>query len=226
MWIQCVDAFERVVSTEEFQKVQAIVDARKRQWADHEMLDGLRDLIKAHGKLSTDIIDNAGSTLRSQAYAKRFGGLSRTYALIGWRPERGYSYFEANRIGGRLVESIVNDIKSAGATIDLCGRRSLMLINHEFTASIRVAPCYERSNGHQWQIRLDPSRYSDVSLVARMSPENNDSILDYYLFPSCELHGQRLSLRRTNPPALDAYRFDNLSFFVDLCKRRPLESAS
>ena len=225
MWIQCEDAFERVVSTEEFQTVQSIVNSRKRQWTDDEMLDGLRDLIKTHGRLSTDIIDDAGSTLRSQAYARRFGGLTRAYALVGWRSERGSSYFEANRITGDLVESIVKDIEKAGATVDPCGRKGLFLINHEFTASIRVAPCYQRSNGHQWKIRIDPSRYSDVSLVARIDPDNK-SILDYYFFPSSELHGKRLCLRRSNPPALDVYRFENLSFFVDLCRRRPLESAS
>jgi DNA invertase Pin-like site-specific DNA recombinase len=229
MWIQREGAFEPIVSTEEYQTVQAILRARNRSWTDDEMLDGLRDLLKTIGRLSNRLIDKAGSIPRSQTYARRFGGLTRAYALVGWRSERDYSYFEANRIVGDhrriLIESIVKDIKSGGATIDPSDRKGLLTINHEFTASSRVARCYQRSNGHQWRIRIDRSRYSDVSLVARMRT-GNESILDYYVFPSNEILGERLRLRQSNPLALDVYRFDNLDVFLGLCKRSPLEGAS
>jgi DNA invertase Pin-like site-specific DNA recombinase len=229
MWIQRERAFKPIVSTEEFTTVQGLLHARNHIWTNDEMLDGLRTLLHTLGRLSSRLIDKAASIPRCQTYARRFGGLTRAYALVGWHPERDWSFVEANRIAGDqcsiLIKSIVTVIKSQGGTIDTSARKGLLTINKEFTVSIRVARCYQRRTGHQWRIRNDHSKHSDVSLIARMRA-GNESILDYYVFPSNEILNARLRLRSANALALDAYRFDNLEFFLGLCRRQSIEGTT
>jgi DNA invertase Pin-like site-specific DNA recombinase len=226
MWIKREKAFEAIVSREDFKTVQAILDDRIRAKSDQELLDGLLHILKTHGRLSYRIVDEAASIPTSQTYARRFGSLTRAYALIGWRSERDCTYVEANRtveaLRSALLESIVQDIRRSGATIDTSDRKGLLTINQEFTASIHVERCYQRPNGHQWRVKIDHSRGCDVSLVARMNA-GNDSILDYYVFPSNEIRVGRLRLRPSNPLSLDVYRFENLDLFLGLCRRKPLE---
>ena len=58
----------------------------------------------------------------------------------------------------------------------------------------------------------------DITIAARLSP-GNQSIQDYYLFPSIDLLRNRLSLAPDNGVCLDLYRFDTLDFFFNLTKR-------
>lgn len=215
LWIKRENSFHPSVSAEQFQAAQAIIYNRKRYWTDDEMLDHLRDLLKAHGKLSTDIIDKAGSKPRREMYRQRFGCLTRAYSLVGWRSGRDAGLFE---MSGGVVESVLKAIQATGAKTNPGGRAGLFTINDEFALSLRVAPCYERLRGYEWKTRIDRHGFSDVSLVVRMSP-GNESALDYYLFPSGELAGKHRFFKRSDPLAVDVYRFGSLDCLLDLCKR-------
>jgi hypothetical protein len=48
-------------------------------------MENLKRLLRKHGHLSRDII-NGGATVGSNAYVRRFGSLTHTYALIGYAP--------------------------------------------------------------------------------------------------------------------------------------------
>jgi hypothetical protein len=53
----------------------------------------------------------------------------------------------------------------------------------------------------------------------------NETILDYFAFPSIELFEKQLRLTQYNPIALDAYRFDSLKLFLSLCKKTTIGGA-
>jgi hypothetical protein len=162
IWVQKNAAFEPIVSTTDFLSAQKLLNARNRRWADDEMLERLRELLSATRRLSNRIIDKAESIPRSQSYARRFGGLARAYALIGWTPERDCSYIEPNRIvrghRGRLIDSIEHQINKSGGSLAFCKRRRLLIINNELTVLVRVARCYKRTTGLQWRINISHSR--------------------------------------------------------------------
>jgi len=222
MWILREHSFGQIVSTGDFQKVQAIIHKRYVHWTDRQMLDGLRALLKSFGRLSAPLINEAVYMPSSAAYARRFGGLARAYSRIGWRCSHDLSFIEAKRglksHHGSLVDSIVENMKSCGATIRSSVRNSRLTVNEEFTVSIRMAQCHQRSYGHEWIIRFNSSQPADISLVVRLKV-GNESILDYYVFPSIELLEKPLRLTQYNPVAIDAYRFENLSFFLELCRQ-------
>jgi len=59
---------------------------RSRRRTDAEMLDDLRTLLANKQRLDSGLIDEAPGLLGACAYHKRFGGLRRAYALIGYDP--------------------------------------------------------------------------------------------------------------------------------------------
>jgi DNA invertase Pin-like site-specific DNA recombinase len=226
MWVRCKDAFEPIVSQEEFKNAQAIIEKRHRIWTDGEMLDALVVLLKNQGTLSARLIDQAASVPSSGTYILRFGGLARAYALIGWRGDHDLSFVETRKsLRGpreRFILGILDSIVKSGASIRRCDGHGLLLINGEFTASIRIARCVPKPRGHQWRVGFERSRTPDISLIARLSAEN-DSILDYFAFPAAGLSVKQLNLGEFNALDLDVYRSNDLEQFMSLCRRKSVE---
>jgi len=58
---------------------------------------GLLLLGKVYGFLSRLVINETEGMPSTSAYAHRFGSLIRAYQMVGFRPDRDYSYLEINR---------------------------------------------------------------------------------------------------------------------------------
>ena len=230
MWILRDHAFDAIVDPEMFRKVQEIIAGRHRTYSDDEMLGLLRRLLEEKGTLSGIVIDQAEGMPSSAAYRNRFKGLFRAYQLIGYSPRRDHSYIEINRkLRERhrtQVDEIVSALVNAGATVQTESNSDLLRVNDEFTVSIVLARCREiRAGTFRWLLRLDTSLAPDITLAARLQPDNQE-ILDYYLFPGIDSLAERLRLAPQNSFILDVYRFEDLSFFFDLARRHNLEEAA
>ena len=173
--------------------------------------------------LSGLIIDEEDDLPSSSAYRSRFGSLLRAYRLIGYEPDRDYSYIEINRAlrqahpqhrgrdhrrhrrhGGSAVQDPDTD---------------LVRVNDEFTVSIVLARCTATAAGSlRWRIRLDTGLVPDITIAVRMD-EVNEAPRDYYVLPSIDMTFGKLKFAEQNGLALDAYRFDTLDFFYALASR-------
>jgi hypothetical protein len=76
-----------------------------------------------------------------------------------------------------------------------------------------------------WLVRLDTALRPDITILARLT-SSNDAVLDYYLLPPIPELGSRLQLNQRNPLSLEAYRFDDLSFFAQIAKRTRIEDVA
>jgi len=87
-WIRRESTFEPIVSAENFATVQAIMAERQRmlRLSNSELLDRLRGLLLARGRLSTQVIRDADDILSPQILHRRFGSLTRAYELVGYVP--------------------------------------------------------------------------------------------------------------------------------------------
>jgi DNA invertase Pin-like site-specific DNA recombinase len=219
-WIICEHAFKQIVSTEDFQQAQAIINDRYRHWTDQKMLDGLRTVLETSGRLSRVLIDQATFLPSSATYFLRFGGLTRAYSLIGWHGNHGVLLKSRRALQSRrddVIRSIVGEVEKCGATIRLSDGKGLFTVNDKFTVSIRVVRCHERPEGHRWKIDFARSQPPDVTLIARLEV-GNKTILDYYVFRSIDiLNKKNLCLEQCNPQTIDVYRFDTLESFLGLC---------
>jgi len=226
MWIRRDAAFEPIVPIEQYLLAQQIVAARHLRLDDEEMLSQLKQLWQRTGKLSGILIDEDETMPSSAAFQSRFKSLHRAYSLIGYTPERDFSYIETNqrirKQHGNLYHRITEQLQQDGACVDSSLHSDLWLVNKQFTVSLVLARCRETlSGGSRWLIRLDTALLPDVTIAARLRP-GNDGVLDYYLLPSLDRLAERLSLATHNPFSLDVYRFDSLDFFMSLGRRQQL----
>lgn len=186
--------------------------------------------MRVHGRLSGLLIDETETMPSSSCYSTRFGSLVRAYTMIGWEPDRDFSYVEINRTIRRrhadLISEILDELLSLGATVSLDPQTDLLKINSEYTASLILARCRETLAGNQrWHLRFDESLNPDIIIAARLQPGNED-ILDYYLMPRTDVLRERLNLKPHNGLIWDVYRFQNLNFFMELARRERIEAAA
>ena len=190
MWIRCDDAFTAIITAEQFAEAAAIVQARSRHLSDAELLERLRFLLGRYGSLSGILIDESEDMPSSSCYRVRFGSLVRAYQLIGFSPSRDFRYLEVNRMlrqsHQRQLEEIISGLEKNGARVSRDSKSDLLKINEEYTASLVLVRCREISVGnYRWLVRLENSLQPDVTIAARLTPENSE-VLDYYLLPRME----------------------------------------
>jgi hypothetical protein len=159
----------------------------------------------------------------SSAYAHRFGSLVRAYELIGYTPDRDFSYIEINRSLRRLypeiVESAIRRIQEQGGTVYREVSTDLLVLNEEIEVSVVICKCFQTTTGNnRWQIHLDAGLMPDITIAVRMNPDNT-SPMDYYLLPAIDIENPSIRLADNNHFALEAYRFDDLEPFFTLMER-------
>jgi hypothetical protein len=229
LWIKCADAFKAIVSTEDFQKAQALIAARSMKWDNEALLEKLRNLLKTSGRLTAHIIDTAQDMPSSVTYINHFGGLGRAYALAGWRFERDLTFVpERKRYMGirkKLLQPILKNIVDSGATYRFLDRFGLLGINENLTVCIRIVRCVKRQRGTVWRVVFGRPRPPDIWLVARLCPEE-PSILDYFVLPSRDFTSRFLTIGEQMASELAPYRSDTLELFLNRCRRRSIEGPS
>jgi hypothetical protein len=194
------------------------------------MIDELRKLFHQHGKLSGILIDEVEGMPSSSVYRSRFGSLRRAYSLVGYTPERDYSFIEINRAlretHSRQIDEIAAQLAANGARVQGEPSTGVLNINGDFTAMLVIARCHTRPSGRcSWLIRLEQSQDWDLTIAARMT-ENNSAILDYYLLPRGDELSAKLRLAPDNPLVLDVYRFENLNYLYRLSRRTRIGDAA
>jgi DNA invertase Pin-like site-specific DNA recombinase len=231
MWVRKESAFKSIIEPEDFYTARGLILARSRKYSDEEMLEMLRKLHTAKGALSGIIINECKDMPSSSAYAHRFGSLIRAYELIGYDPERDYSYVEVNRYLRRLhpevLDAMLEKIRGHGASIQGDAvNDDLLWANGEISFSLSIARCQSTLAGNaRWTIRLNPGINPDFSLVARMAPDNKE-IMDYYILPRLDFEQTKLKIAEYNGIYLDIYRHDDLDVFIDLTRRVQLQEVA
>jgi hypothetical protein len=215
---------------EQFAEALAIVASRHQHFTEDQLLDCLKKLLSRFGTLSGILIDETEDMPSSTVYRHRFGSLIRAYELIGYTPVRDYRYVEINRALRELhrqqYASIIDQLRENGATVKSDPASDLLTINEEFTTSLVLARCRATAAGNcGWLIRLENSLNPDVTIAARLKPENQE-ILDYYLLPSMDALVDELRLAPDNGIVLDVHRFENLNFLISMARRVAIEEAA
>lgn len=229
-WVYKEEAFAAIIPVELFERVQTIIAVRHVHLSDDELLSRLKSLFEANGYLSGFLIDETDGMPSSSQFSTRFGSLPRAYSLVGWTPHRDYRFIDINRAIRRKYADVVNNICSRlqqhGAAVQRDEDTDLLLINGEYTASVVLARCQTtRAGTHRWMVRFDAELAPDITIAARLTPEN-DAVLDYYLLPSLGEIGLRVRLNEENPLALEVYRFDDLEFFTQVARRTRTEDVA
>lgn len=221
-YVRCDDAFEPIVDKEIFLQAQQIISDRSHRLTNDQLIEQLKVIYDRHGHLSALIIDEYDDVPSSSVYRSRFGSLICAYRMVGYIPEHDYTYLEANRrlrkLHPAVVDEIVTNMVAAGAQVLHDTDTDMLIVNDEFTVSVIVSRCIQKSAGCRWIIRFDTVLKPDITVAVRMDSENTYA-QDYYILPSIDIVEYKLSLAQNNSLLFDSYRFDNLDYLIRLARR-------
>ncbi|AMN39062.1 site-specific recombinase [Rhodoplanes sp. Z2-YC6860] len=230
MWIRAENAFDAIVDRTLFNAAQQLIRERSYYFTDEDMLSGLQQLLEQNGYLSGLIIDESDRLPSSSAYQNRFGSLLRAYELVGFTPDRDYSYIQINRalrlMHPQIVAEAIKGIQDAGGSIEQDQETDLLIVNDEFTASIVVVRCQMTAAGSlRWNIRFDTGLWPDITVAIRMD-QPNERALDYYLLPRIDMTAPRIRLSQDNGISIDSYRFETLDPLFGMAARANLREVA
>ncbi len=229
-WVQYMSAFEPIISIEKFNMVQDIIKNRSLNVSNEQILSYLSKKLKSNGKLSGVIIDEDDTGPSSSIVASRFGGLLRAYKLIGYTPERDYSYIEINESLREMHSNVINDFFERLENVSLYPRtdekKKQITINDSLKLSLILSRCHKLKSGKlRWVVRFESNLKSDLNIIVRMNSSNSEPV-DYYILPSIESFENEIKIKENNSLLLELYRFDDIEFFFKLLMPLTTEKAA
>ena len=182
-WIRVEDAFQGIVSKDMFNRTKQVRLRRGKYWTDDEMLDGLREILVEHGKVSADLIDKSDLP-SAKSYALRFRGLVAAYEAAGVSgPSLSRTTITRYRL--RCVT------KDMAIEFERCARHANAQLEKVTTRTYRVngvtvrllcTRCrYERSHPC-WKVTVRHAPAVDFVLWVRMN-QANEEVAQIYLLP-------------------------------------------
>jgi DNA invertase Pin-like site-specific DNA recombinase len=182
-WIRVEDAFPGIVTRELFSQTRQVRLRRGKHWSNDEMLDGLREILVEHGKVSAELIDNSDLP-SAKSYALRFRGLVAAFEAAG---VSGPSLSRATITRFRLrciTKDMTNELERcalrANAQVEKITTRTYRV--NGVTVRLLCTRCrYERSHPC-WKVTMRHCPAVDFVLWIRMNQANED-VAQIYLLP-------------------------------------------
>jgi hypothetical protein len=115
-WIICERAFEPIISAELFEKAQMALAGLTRHLSDDEMIERLRKIWQAEGRLTGKNIERSPICLCLSTYYHRFGGILQAYKRVGYPHEQLLSAEVTRQRGWIIREHVIEELgpESAG----------------------------------------------------------------------------------------------------------------
>ncbi|WP_271528034.1 recombinase family protein [Bradyrhizobium sp. CCBAU 25338] len=118
LWITSEGCIEPIIERDTFLKAKNIIEERRVDLNEEEMLARLRKTLVKEGRLSSAIIASTVGLPCASTYQTHFGSMMNVYRLIGYTPKRNYEFLESRPLWAeqkaKLGSQIATVIKKAG----------------------------------------------------------------------------------------------------------------
>ena len=182
-WIRIEDAFPGIVTKELFSQTRQVRLRRGKHWSNDEMLDGLREILVEHGKVSAELIDNSDLP-SAKSYALRFRGLVAAFEAAGVSgpslSRTTITHFRLRCITKDMTNELERCAFQANAQIEKITTRTYR-INGVAVRLLCTRCRYERSHPC-WKVTVRHCPAVDFVLWIRMNQANED-VAQIYLLP-------------------------------------------
>ena len=214
LWVRATGAFEAIVDPEIFWRAQKAHKQSRINLSNREMLARLSCLLRAKGRLSVTLVDEADYLPHTATYVARFGSLLNAYKLVDYRPRMNFRYINRSLFIAAKIKSLAAEIISLvekdGGSAVFDKTAETVTIDGAIRVSIYVA----RSNripggGLMWRLRRRLSLRGDWIVALRPDLQYR-RILGYLLVPVPGFPKQQAEFSNRNPARLAACNFDNV----------------
>ncbi len=200
-WAICPNAFQPILSQELFQQAQHALANLTCRLTEEQLLERLRLVLKEHGKLTSDIIQQSRLCPSAHTYYIRFGGLLPAYAQLGYEASQQSSECttrqrlmltrkEVFRTLVRQFPEQLQEVRRNGRFRSrLKYRRTGLLI------SLLIARCSVSKRGRiGWLLEPPATERARTTVVAFLGKENL-SVESMSLFKRLDFVGKTVRIR-------------------------------
>jgi DNA invertase Pin-like site-specific DNA recombinase len=214
LWIRGLAALEPIVERSLFLRAQKIIEERRVQLPEDEMLARLRATLKRRGRLSSAIINDTVGLPCTATYMEHFGTIRNAYRLIGYTTKRDCDWIDSGQHWADAVAKLVHQVDAAiektGKHLRVTGAADGLLVNGTVGISFRVArwwPGKEAHHSPRWAIQRRKHLPPGWVVAIRLA-ESNRAVLDYLLLPTSKLAGRMIKFTEKARDGYKARRFE------------------
>lgn len=224
-WEIRANAFEPIIPAELFLRAQQAFANCTLHLRDDQLLQRLRQTLKAYGRLSADVIDKSRFCPGATAYFRRFGSLLNAYERIGYAaPEVGLKRASSRARGLILRDSVVRGIIEAfpGQIEEVKrSRRFKRLLRYRKTGlliAVVVTWCYRTETGASWRVRARPTEWKRPTIVALLDLKNS-KVESLRVFPRLLQAQFNIRVRRLKESPRTGLALEDISDLFTVLKR-------
>src|SRR6266700_3337943 len=218
LWVRGEGCLEPMVEPDVFLRAKKVIENRRVDLPEEEMLARLRRTLMKEGRLSPAIIDRTVGLPCTQTFMQHFGSLRNVYRLIGYASKRNCDYIDSRQtwadLPAKLASQVATAVEKAGGRVARHGSADCLRVNGKVGILIRVArwsPGKLKSHSAHWAIQCR-DQLPAAWIVAIRLAEDNTAVLDYVLLPTDGLVGRliRFSEKARGRRGIDRYATPDL----------------
>lgn len=188
LWVRGEGCVEPIVEPEVFQRVKEVIDDRRIEIPEGEMLSRLRRLLHKKGRLSPAIIDETSGLPCTHVYIRHFGSLRNAYRLIGYSSERDHTFIDATQAWAEVAAGLVKEVSGAleklGKHVRLGPLDDQLCVEGVVRVLFRVCRAFVEENRlTQWRVPCIDHPSAELIVAIRLT-DHNKTVLDYVLIPA------------------------------------------
>ena len=221
LWITKPNAFLPLVSKEQFDRVQALLQGRykKIRKPDQYYLDELKRIWARKGTLSKELL-RTQSRLDERGYYTHFGSLLNAYRLIGFKPsaetlKSAGALRKMHRLRAQLLARLKVLLPARVRLVQCQNHRTACSLELDNGTKVAVHVCALTSHtllgSPRWRLYVNGPQDNPLSLLC-LTNETLDGFRTYYVLPelSSVILGCK-TLREEHPLLKGAKRLNSLS---------------
>ncbi|QWT22138.1 recombinase family protein [Bacillus sp. NP157] len=222
-WVRADGAIDPIVSREVFDAAQLAHKAQNQRISTESIVQRTRRILEREGKLSIDLINADPCLPDSHSVARRFGGLTPLYRMLGFVQPRNPDVAAARALitswRQSLTGFVVDWLQEEGSTVDRTGW--VLRIDDAWTLSFNVVRAVGRGRTQYFNHR--PVEDTDIVAFARTRFED-PAPHDYLVLPRVLFPVWPRAFFARNGPLIDGCTFPSLAVLGDLARLSRLES--
>jgi DNA invertase Pin-like site-specific DNA recombinase len=189
LWIRSEGCLEPILEPGVFLAARKIIEERRVDLTEEEMLARLRRTLIKEGCLSPAVIDSTIGLPCTATYQQHFGSLRNAYKLVGFSSKRDCEYIDSRQAWADMIADlavrVTAGIEKGGGHLAPGGSNECLRLKGT-SISLRVArwlPGKKENHSVHWSIERRTWLPAGWIVAIRLA-ERNKSVLDYLLLPT------------------------------------------